>query len=290
MATDHAAVAGVGQRRRSRPSLRRVPKRALFGGALLLGLLGTCLVVQLFSSADPYQQDLANALASPSWSHPLGTDELGRDTLARIAHGANYTVGITVAATVVASIAGVSLGVVAGYYRGWLDTVIMRLVDAMLSFPGILVAFIVIAILGAGTLQLLYAAALYSTPIFARLAYGTSRSVMTQQYIDSARARGASNPRIILRHVLPNITSEMTILFTLRLAVCALLVSALSFLGLGVAPPTPEWGAMLSNGRQYLRTEPLMVVIPGLTITLLIVGFNLLGDGLRDLLDPRRKR
>ncbi|UWP86796.1 ABC transporter permease [Dactylosporangium fulvum] len=270
-------------------SLRRLPVRAQLGLGMLVAIVVVSTVVPLLSPYKPFQQNLSEAFQGFSAAHPLGTDQLGRDMLVRLAYGARYTIGITLAATVLGAVIGMTAGVIAAYYRRWPETIVMRAVDVMLAFPGVLIAFIVIAVLGTGTAPLLYATTIYSVPVFARLAYGTSKSIMARQFVDAARARGASDARIIWRHIVPNIVPEMVILWTLRLAITAMLVSSLSFLGLGVQPPTPEWGAMLSQGREFLRVEPAMVVVPGVAVSLLIIAINLFGDGLRDAVDPRRR-
>lgn len=261
--------------------------RMTLGASILLAIVAVAVVVPIVSPYSATTQDLRSAFQGPSWSHPLGTDNLGRDVLVRLAVGARYTIGITVTATTVGAVIGVGLGSVVAYVGGVLDAVVMRAVDVLLAFPGVLISFMVIAVLGPGADALVYAVIVYSTPIFARLAYGTSKSISGRLFIEAARSRGASSRRIILRYVLPNITSELAILWTLRLAVTALLVSALSFVGLGVQPPAPEWGAMLSQARDYMRVDPRLFLAPGIAISLLIVAINLLGDGLRDAIDPR---
>lgn len=274
-------------RAKPRSLLYRMPPRAQLGLAILVVILLGGVLVPLVSPYDPAQQNLAEALKGFSFAHPFGTDPLGRDVLVRVAVGARWTVGITLAATCIGAIVGISLGVLAAYYGRWIEVLIMRAVDVMLTFPGVLIAFVVIAILGPGTVSLIFAASIYSAPIFARLAFGTTKSVKARQFVEAARLRGASDLRVMSQHILPNIFSEMVILWTLRLGVTALLVSSLSFLGLGVQPPTPEWGALLSQGREYMRIEPSLTIIPGMAISLFIIAINLLGDGLRDAIDPR---
>ncbi|HET7415623.1 MAG TPA: ABC transporter permease [Arthrobacter sp.] len=244
-------------------------------------------LIPWISGSGPFKPALDDSFGSFTAGHPLGTDQLGRDFLVRLAYGARYTIGIAISASLVGAICGISAGVVAGYYRGALDVVVMRGMDVLLAFPGVLIAFLVIAILGVGVVPLVWATAVYTTPVFARLAYGACRSVMAQQYIDAAIARGAGPLRVMSRHVFPNIFSEMVVLWTLRLAITVMLVTSLSFLGLGVQPPTPEWGALLSDGRAYMRTYPLLEIIPGAAVTLLVISINLFGEGLQQALDPR---
>jgi peptide/nickel transport system permease protein len=269
--------------------LSSFPLRAKLGLLILFGILVASVVVGLVSPFDPMKPDLAASFEGSSGKHWLGTDQLGRDVLSRLALGARYTVGITVAATAGGSLVGGVFGVLAAYFGGWVESVIMRVVDTLLAFPGVLIAFLVIAVLGTGTSSLIYATIIYSIPVFARLAFGTSKRVLASHFIEAARIRGASDSRIILTHVVPNILPEMVVLWTLRLAIAAMLVSSLSFLGLGVQPPLPEWGAMLSQGREFITSHPAMVIIPGLAVSLLIIGVNLLGDGLRDAVDPRQQ-
>jgi ABC-type dipeptide/oligopeptide/nickel transport system permease subunit len=272
------------------PLRRRWPIRAKLAAIslaifALLAVFGPQLAPQ-----EPNQQDLSNVLQAPSSEHFFGTDQLGRDTFSRIIYGARYTVGITLLATTIGGAIGVLIGLIAGYSRGWLEGVIMRVVDAMLAFPDILLAFVVVGILGLGLKSVVVAMVVISVPIFARFAYAGTLSIGGRDFIEAIKARGASHSRTVLRHVLPNILPEIVIVWSLRLGIVALNVSALSFLGLGVQPPTPEWGVMLSQGRAYMRTVPWLVIFPGVAVSLLIMSFNLLGDGLRDVMDPRGKR
>jgi peptide/nickel transport system permease protein len=269
--------------------LVKLPFRAVLGLLILFGILAVSVAIELVSPFDPMKPDLAASFQGPSGEHWLGTDQLGRDVLARLAMGARYTIGITVGATAGGSLVGGVFGVLAAYYGGWVETVVMRIVDTLLAFPGVLIAFLVIAVLGTSTGSLVYATIIYSIPVFARLAFGTSKTVLASHFIEAARIRGASDSRIITTHVVPNILPEMVVLWTLRLAIAAMLVSSLSFLGLGVQPPLPEWGAMLSQGREFITSHPAMVVVPGLAVSLLVIGVNLLGDGLRDAVDPRHQ-
>lgn len=188
--------------------------------------------------------------------------------------------------TGVALLVGISLGAAAGFCRGVIDSLSMRFIDVLLSFPGILLAILVIAVLGTGTKSVIIAAGIFGIPSFARTARACTLSIKEKEYVEAARAIGASDIRIVVRHILINIASPMIVLVTLNIGSAILIASGLSFLGLGVQPPAPEWGAMLSEGRLYLRTNPLLTIIPGLVLFTVVLGFNLLGDGLRDALDP----
>jgi len=239
---------------------------------------------------DPYFIAPADALRGPSHLHPLGTDELGRDVLARLLQGARITLVITMAAVALALVVGATLGLAAGFYGGAVDTAIMRSVDVLMSMPGFLLAIGIIAALGVGTTNVILAVGIYSIPTFARIARASTLSVKAEEYVTAARSLGATDRRIMWRHVLPNIVPPLIVQTSLRMATAILSASSLSFLGLGTQPPTPEWGAMLSAGRDYMTRAPLLVAAPGLAILTVALSFNLLGDGLRDSLDPRLKR
>jgi peptide/nickel transport system permease protein len=236
---------------------------------------------------DPNAQDLTAVLQPPSPEHLLGTDSLGRDLLSRVVVGSRVSLLVSLSTVLASLLLGTVLGLVAGFYGGWLDSLIMRTTDVLQALPGVLLAIMVIAIVGVGLENVIVAISLSSLPAFARLARGATLSAVSQEYVDAARLIGASDARILTRHILPNILAPLIVMSTLRVATVILTASGLSFLGLGVQPPTPEWGAMVSDGRSYLTTYPHVAIIPGLAITLVVLGFNLLGDGLRDALDPR---
>jgi peptide/nickel transport system permease protein len=229
-------------------------------------------------------------LKPPSATHWFGTDELGRDILSRVVHGARVSLSIALTAVAGGLLAGTALGVVAGYRRGLWETVIMRGVDVLMAIPGFLLALLAIAVLGMGTGNLIGSLAIYSVPIFARVAHASTLSMREREFIQAAQALGASEGRILRREVVPNILSPLVVQATLRLATTLLLASSLSFLGLGVQPPQPEWGAMLSGGRSYVSAAPLVIIFPGLAIMVATLGFNLLGDALRDIMDPRYRK
>jgi peptide/nickel transport system permease protein len=267
-----------------------LPFRAKVGALILLVIVVAGVVGPFVLPHSPSVQSLDEALQGPSSAHWLGTDDLGRDLLSRVVAGTRYTVGIAVISTSVGLLVGGILGVLAGVLRGLAEVAVMRVVDTMLVFPDVLIAFVVVAILGAGTRSVVYAMVAYSVPIFARFAYGSTLTVMGLEFIAATRSRGASRWRITWRHVIPNIFAEMVVIWTLRMGIVAFLVSGLSFLGLGVQPPVSEWGAMLSQSQVFIQTNPSLALIPGAAITLFILGINLLGDGMRDVLDPRSRR
>lgn len=248
----------------------------------------TALFAPLIAPRDPYKLDLVNTLRPPSLEHPLGTDLLGRDMLSRIIYGARISLMLCLVGVTLALFFGVFLGVISGYYEGKIDAVIMAFTNLQLAFPMILFAILIIAILGPGIENTIIAAAFPSVPIFTRLMRSSVLIVKRLDYVEAARSLGANNLAIMLRHILPNGFAPVIIQTSLRTATILLTAAGLSFLGLGVQPPTPEWGALLSGGRAFLRTAPWIVVSPGIAIMLAVLGFNLLGDGLRDVLDPRR--
>ena len=223
----------------------------------------------------------------PSWAHPMGTDELGRDTLARIIHGAQVSLQVGLISVSIAFVGGVLFGLLAGYYKGILDTVLMRLVDIMFSLPGIVLAIMIAGLLGPNRRNAMIAIGIVILPAFARVVRGAVLEVMGYPYTESSRALGASGLRIMVKHVIPNIGAPLLVLVSVYLSVAILAEAALSFLGLGTQPPEASWGGMLSTGRTYIDITPWLSIFPGLAIMIVVLGFNLLGDGLRDILDPR---
>jgi peptide/nickel transport system permease protein len=265
--------------------------RAAVGGlALILLFVLMAILAPLLAPHDPTAFTLGQQLRPPSPTNPLGTDELGRDILSRLLWGARITLLITLGAVLLSLVVGTALGILAGFRGGWSDTLIMRAMDILLAMPGFLLAIAIIAALGAGTLNVVLAVGVYSIPAFARVARGSTLSAKEQDYVLAARALGTPDGGIMWRHILPNVTPPLVVQTTLRLATAILTASGLSFLGLGPQPPTPEWGAMLSTGRNYITSSPQLATIPGLAILLVAIGFNLLGDGLRDALDPRLRK
>lgn len=236
---------------------------------------------------DPIYQDFRRILEPPSREHWLGTDELGRDVFSRIVYGARISFTVGVAAVALGAAVGVAIGLFAGFYGGRFDSIAMRAIDVLLAFPGILLAILVAAVLGSGLLPVILAVAIYSVPTFARLTRGAALAVSQREYVEAARAAGARDPRILIRHVLANCFGPILVYATLLMGSAILTAASLSFLGVGVPPPTPEWGAMISTGRNYMRQAPHVVVAPGMAIFVTVLAFNVLGDALRDALDPR---
>ncbi len=264
-------------------------KAAVIGALITAVFFSVAIAAPVLAPYDPYAGLLEDRIKPPSWSHLLGTDELGRDVLSRIIGGAWITLEIQIVSVAIALLIGVFLGVLGGYSGGIIDNIIMRLMDIMLAFPSIFLAIAIIAILGPGLVNVMLAAGLYSVPQFARIARASVLSLKEKEFVEAARAGGESGPATIVYYILPNSLAPLIVQTTLRMATVVLTASGLSFLGLGVQPPTPEWGAMLSNGRTYILMAPHVATFPGLAIMLVVIGYNLLGDGLRDSLDPRLK-
>lgn len=240
-------------------------------------------------SHDPLAQDLANKYSGISAEHWLGTDNLGRDTFTRMVYGARISLTIAFCGVLSGSAIGIMLGVCAGYFGGKIDSIISRVLDVMLAFPGLLLAITIVAILGNGTINTIMAIGIFCIPGIARIVRGTVISLKGSEYVQAARVMGESDFKIIIRHVLPNSISLIIVNITLDLGTSILTASSLSFLGLGVQAPNPEWGAMLSQMREVIRSYPIGVFVPGLAITFVVLSFSLVGDGLRDALDPKLK-
>ncbi len=239
---------------------------------------------------DPLKQHLDGALAAPSWSHGLGRDELGRDILSRILYGARISLGMALGASVIAAGAGVIVGLAAAYRGGAPEEILMRGVDIILAFPGFLLAIAVVSALGPSIVNLMVAVGINTIPGFARVTHSAAHAIKETEHVAAARALGNSGPRILWRHILPNCLAPIVVQFTLRMGTVVVIGSGLSFLGLGAQPPSPEWGAMLSTAREYLRTAPHLSLVPGLAILLLVLAWNLLGDGLTEALNPKLGR
>ncbi len=284
------------ERRRAAGELRRALRRlgrhrlALLG-LLIVGIFTVCAILAPWLAPyDPTDASLRERRQPPSWEHPLGTDELGRDLLSRLLWGARISMLIGLIAVGIGVALGVPLGALSGYYGGRFDLLVQRLVDIMLAFPGILLAIAIVAVLGVGLENVMIAVGIASVPIYVRLVRGSILTLKEQEYVLAARALGASDGRIIFRHLLPNCLGPILVQSTLQIATAILWAAGLGFLGLGAQPPTPEWGTMLSKGRVFIRVAPHLTLFPGLAIFLLVLGFNLLGDGLRDALDPRMRK
>jgi peptide/nickel transport system permease protein len=263
-----------------------------------IGMIGVWIVLlllflALFGSAlapyDPNEMDFSSRFAPPSLAHPLGADDFGRDILSRIMVGARVSLQVGIIAVSIAAVAGTLLGLIAGYATRLTDEVIMRAMDVLFAFPAILLAIAILAALGKGISNAMIAIGIVYTPIFARIARGSVLAVRGNEFVDAATAIGAGRMRILFRHIFPNSLSPLIVEVSLSLAFAILAEAALSFFGLGVQPPDPSWGRMLSEGRAYFRQSVWMGIWPGLAIMITVMGFNFLGDGLRDALDPRLK-
>lgn len=265
-------------------------RAALLGLAVILCGIGLAIFAPLVAPYDPVKMDLKISRQPPSPQHLLGADELGRDILSRIIYGFRISLTIGVVSVAVGLSFGVLLGAPSGYYGGWLDIIVMRFIDIMMSFPTILLAILVVTILGPGLYNAMLAVGLAQVPLYSRLVRGVILKLKGEDYVQAARGLGAGHARVIFRHILPNCLSPLLVQATLNIASAILSAAVLGFLGLGAQPPTPEWGAMLSKGRLYMRAAPHISVFPGLAIMVTVLAFNLMGDGLRDALDPRMAR
>jgi len=266
--------------------LRRNPS-AVAGTMLVGALVLAGILAPLLTPYDPAQQSLMEVLKPPSLAHPLGTDQLGRDILARLLFGARLTLFMGVFAVGVGMVIGVPLGVISGYYRGYVDMAIQRVMDLMLSFTTFLLALALVSLLGVGLTNVIVAVGISTIPRFARLVRSSVLTIREIAYVEASHAMGARDGRILWRHVLPNAFAPVIIQATLSMGATILTAAGLGFLGLGVQPPTPEWGAMLGEGRNYIFSSPYVTTFPGMAIFVAVLGFNLLGDGLRDALDPQ---
>ncbi|GEN58077.1 peptide ABC transporter substrate-binding protein [Halolactibacillus alkaliphilus] len=264
-------------------------KSAVVGGILIIAIILIALIGPYFVPYSPSATDTANRLNGPSLAHWLGTDNYGRDIFSRIIDGMSITLYVGFSAVLIGMTVGVFLGIISGYYGGKIDTIIMRFMDILLAFPGILLALAIVAVLGSSLNNVIIAVAVFSVPVFARIVRGSTLSVKKLEYIDAVKALGASDARIIFKHILPNVASPIIVQATLSIATSILSASGLSFLGLGAQPPMPEWGAMLADGRNYMYDAPHVATIPGIAIVIVVLAFNLFGDGLRDALDPKMK-
>jgi len=271
-------------------SILLMNKAAMVGAIIVAIYIFIAVFAPLLAPYDPYEIKLENKLMPPSFDHLMGTDDKGRDILSRILYGSRLSMGVGFAAVLFGAFFGIILGLVAGYYGKWVDTIIMRIMDVMLAFPGILLALAIISALGPSLINVTIAVGAFSIPLFARIVRGSTLEVKRLEYIDAIRSLGANDLTIIFKHIFPNILSPIIVQGTLRLATAILSAAGLSFLGLGAQPPSPEWGTMLSNGRDFLFSAPYIALFPGLAISILVLGFNIFGDGLRDAFDPRMKQ
>jgi glutathione transport system permease protein len=260
---------------------------AVAAGAVLLLLILAAIAAPLIAPYGPATPDYNNVLAGPSWAHPFGTDAFGRDILSRIIWGGRISLSVGFISVALGGLAGVVLGLISGYFGGYVDSLIMRVMDVLLAFPGILLAIGVVALLGPGITNVVYAIAVFSTPVFARLVRGSTLALKRTVYVQASRSIGVRTVPLIVRHILPGTLPGVIVYLSLRVGTSILTAAALSFIGLGAQPPSPEWGAMLADGRGYLGVADHIMVFPGLAIFITVLAFNLLGDGLRDALDQR---
>jgi peptide/nickel transport system permease protein len=267
---------------------RRAPG-ALVGAAVVALIVALAVLAPLIAGADPLGQNVAQGAQPPSPAHWFGTDKLGRDLFARILYGARISIRIGFVAVGLAISAGTLIGLLAGYAGGRLEAALMGAMDVMLAFPSIILAIGITTILGPSINNLMLAVGIVYVPQYARLARSSVLAVKEHEYVEAARALGAGVPAILRRHVLPNILAPLLVQATLGIATAELEAAGLSYLGLGARPPAPEWGAMLNDARDYWLGAPWALIFPGVSITVLVLGFNLLGDGLRDALDPRQR-
>lgn len=271
---------------------RQLRKNPLAIGAMvvLAFLTFVAIFAPVLAPYDPLLQNFRVALQPPSAAHPFGTDDVGRDILSRVIYGTRISLRVGLFAVAISSVIGVLLGLAAGYYGRAVDNTIMRIMDVLLAFPGLLLALAIIAVLGPGLFNVMIAVGLGNVPVYTRLTRASTLSVRERDYVLAARALGFSNTRIMLRYILPNVIPPVIALATLGVAGAILTAAGLSFIGLGAQPPTPEWGAMLTQGRQYLQRAWWFTLFPGLAIMVTVLAINLLGDALRDALDPKLRR
>lgn len=262
-------------------------RSAIVGASICLLLLLTALFAPLIAQRDPIEIDTTVTLQPPGRGHIMGTDDFGRDIFSRVIYGSRISLRVGVVAVGIGATIGLVIGLAAGYIGGAFDFAVMRVIDVLLSFPGILLALLIITVLGPSLLNVMIAVGISDVPLYVRLVRGSVMSAKENGYVEAARSTGASRRLIITRHILPNIIAPFIVVTTLEVANAILLSATLSFLGMGAQPPTPEWGAMLNEGRRYIRTAWWMITFPGFMIMLSVLGINLLGDGLRDAVDPR---
>ena len=269
----------------------RKNKGAMLGLAIMIAIILIAIGSNIFLDydTDVIGQNVAERLQHPSLKHPMGTDATGRDMMYRIFYGTRYSLSIGIASVLIALVIGVTLGVIAGYYGGRVSEIIMRLSDAIAAIPSILMAIAIVSALGQSMFNLMLAVGVTSMPQFVRITHAATLTVRNQEYVEASRCLGLRQWQIILFHVLPNCLSPIIVQTTLRVASAIISASSLSFLGLGVPAPMPEWGGLLSAGRKYIRTHSYLTLFPGLAIMITVLALNLLGDGLRDALDPKLK-
>lgn len=262
-------------------------KIVIFGTLVILGLILTAIFAPFIAPYDPYDTNLEKTLLSPNRDYLLGTDYLGRDTLSRVIYGTRTSLKVGFIAIGIASTVGMTLGLIAGYFGGFIYTIIMRFMDALMAFPMILKALVIATLLGGGLTNVMIALGIGLVTVYARLMCGQVLSVKESDYVLSGRVIGSSNLRIMLYHILPNCFPPLIVLITLQMGAAILAEASLSFLGIGIEPPTAAWGSMVKSGHEYLLSHPILSFAPGVAIILVVLSFNIVGDGLRDALDPR---
>lgn len=262
-------------------------KGGAFGLAVVVLFILLAIFGRMVAPYDPNVGDLASTLTAPSWRHLFGTDELGRDILSRVIDGSRIAVVIAFFSVAIALVAGVVIGVTAGYFGGAVDTVLNRSQDVLFAFPTLLLAIVIVAVLGPGLMNAVLAIAIVFTPRFARIARSSALSIKTSEYLDAARLAGLRTPAILVRHMLPNVLPSVIVLAALSMSNAQLAYASLSFLGLGVSPPQADWGSMLSKARDFITVAPWLVIWPAVALVLLMIAFTVLGDAIRDVLDPR---
>lgn len=263
---------------------------ALFGLLIIVLMVTMAVFAPFIAPHDPYARDVRNRIAAPSAAHIMGTDELGRDTFSRIVYGARVSLMVGAISVGLATLIGAPLGLLAGANQRRIDSIIMRLMDALLSFPEIVLAIAILAILGPSAANAMIAIGIVYIPIFARTIRAPAIAESNREYVEAARASGASEARILFRHIAPNTLSILIVRISTSLSYAILAEASLSFLGLSASPPTPTWGRMLRDGQSYMQQAPWVAIFPGIAIALAVLGFNLLGDGLRDAFDPRARK
>jgi glutathione transport system permease protein len=260
---------------------------ALGAAAVLLLIVLAAIFAPFIAPYDPTTPDYNNVLSGPSLLHLFGTDSYGRDVFSRVIWGGRISLSVGVISVALGGVVGVALGLFSGFVGGWVDGVIMRFCDVLFAFPGILLAIGVVAMLGPGVTNVIYAVAVFSVPVFARLVRGSTLALKQTVYVQAARSIGVSRIKLVMRHILPGTLPAVIVYVSLRIGTAILTAAALSFIGLGAQPPSPEWGAMLADGRNYLGVADQLTLFPGLAIFVTVLAFNLLGDGLRDALDQK---
>ena len=291
--------AELSRERQAPPTIRRSTliwrqlrsnRLAAAGTAFVVLIVLAAACAPLLTHYDPAKQDLLSRLETPSATHWLGTDEVGRDVFARLVYGARISLFVALLGTAGGVLAGTLVGLTSGFFGGWTDTLLMRVVDIMYAFPGVLLVILIVSVLGPSLWNLILALMIWGTPTLSRIVRASVLSIKAEDYVLAARTIGASRGRLMVGHLLPNAMAPIIVYATLGVAGSLLTAAGLGFLGLGVQPPTPEWGAMLSDGREYVLSAPYLVTFPGLLIFVTVLSLNFIGDALRDALDPRTRR